>query len=277
MSRSLGQDEKWVELKLAIMQQPAGILAQGAANIDPGALTTDVYFLFGDQGGVNPDLLHDNGTRGTALVQLLTQELTDSCQVVGPLVAGGAMGGGPVPPEGPPPAVSTGTVNELPEIPSSYDMSGRNDSAYTTYKIETKVEVNPGILQAPIAGSPSSSTGGSSAPTSAIIRLHQPISRMVVSGYAECINGQPLLPRPQPTDPNYVLIQPWYLTPAYPITINDGQTPATRVDFLFTYAMLVPPDPTGPTITVGQLPWTTIPTAIASLGPDDFSDDILGI
>jgi hypothetical protein len=61
------------------------------------------------------------------------------------------------------------------------------------------------------------------------------------------------------------------------VILNDGVTPVTRVDFMFTYAMLTPPDPTSPTIIVGQLPWTTIPSGIATLNDADFSDQIMGI
>lgn len=275
VARSLGQKEKWVELQIGFYQQQTKQAFIG--NINIASLRYDVGEIFTSQGGVNPNLPNDFGTRGTAIGTLVAQRLTDACQgVEGPGASqGGAPTGNPPPPEGPPPSINVFTRDELPEITPSYSPDP-SPYPYTSYDLEMKYNTNTGIIQCPIAGprAQTSQSGASSRPTSAVFRTHQPMSTLTIVGTAERIGQMPLLPRPESTDRNLVL-KNFQIIPNAPTILNDAVTPVGRVTVYYEYAMLAPIDSQNPSLRVGVLPWTSIPIGTVDLTPDDFSDGII--
>lgn len=280
VSRSLGQNEKSVELTLAIQQTPSDQASIGNLRID--SLRIDVgqiYAALASQDGTNPSLLNDSGSRGSSVTEMVVAGLTSACQLFEIDDPDEGEITGTVPPHGPPPpSVFFRTDDIIPSYPSDYSIDAQSHP-YTQYKNELQYRNDTGLIQCPVAGpsqqsSSGSGSGSGSNPTSVVFRVRQPTSELIVTGVAERVGASPTLPAPVSTDDNFVLME-WNPVATSPSVLEDGVTPVVRLGYYYRYAMLAPLDPTSPTFSMGVLPWTTIPFGSSQMTPEDFSDGII--
>ena len=72
LARSLGMNDKWVELQIIFWQAPSDQLV--FANLNVGPLLVDIGDVFNQfvpqNEGIQPGLLNDDGSRGSAYVSL---------------------------------------------------------------------------------------------------------------------------------------------------------------------------------------------------------------
>lgn len=270
--RSLGSDDKWVELTIQVRQLTVKEAQVGG--LDLATMEFDVGAIFTPQGGVNPNLPNDTGSRGSSIAQLVVSGLLEACGTppeAGP--PGTGETGSPPPPQGPPPAVNVIPVETLPPFTTNYaDPPG--GAPITMYTMNMNWIVDTGLIQCPVAGGGPTGTGSGPPPTSAVFRLRQPTSQLIVEGECESLYSPPMLPTMDPNDTNVLLLE-GHVVPSSPVVVNDGVTAAYRVRFWYKFALLGAFDPTAPLLAMGKLPWTSLTFNSSFLTPDNFISGII--
>jgi hypothetical protein len=124
---------------------------------------------------------------------------------------------------------------------------------HLAYGCEAVFRWDTGLVQMPIAGNGGTSTLQAGVlpgnvppppkPTCAIIRLSQPCGVKVVTFRGVRQGQQVVIPAPDDSDPNCVLLNA-EVTQTAPAILDDAQTPRFEVRGTYVYALLIPVDGT---------------------------------
>jgi hypothetical protein len=122
---------------------------------------------------------------------------------------------------------------------------------HLAYGCEAVFRWDTGLVQMPIAGNGGTSTLQAGVlpgnvppppkPTCAIIRLSQPCGVKVVTFRGVRQGQQVVIPAPDDSDPNCVLLNA-EVTQTAPAILDDAQTPRYEVRGVYVYALLIPVD-----------------------------------
>ena len=146
--------------------------------------------------------------------------------------------------------IATVTVDNLiPAVDSSAKFIRGTDKLFTDYLITTHYEKSRHIYRMGIT-SPSKFQGDSVA----FIQLAAPTLLWICDWTASSINKQPEVPNPNPSDPNWVLLDDRY-EPASLALAPDGVTPLYRISGTYVYGHKNPDDFTPNNISFPCPPW----------------------
>lgn len=302
---SLGEDDKWVDVSITFMQYPVGnasTLGPGSLRLDP--VMSDVFdvmeSVFGDNAGRNPDLPNSAGTQGTAEITLMTAALKQACSDT--QASNAANNPEAAGPEAAPylPAINVQSTPPVNDRQSLYDGSSYNPSTqntptpYTHYRGSIEYEIMSHVLTCPTTGPPPNSGGGSSGnsggPSSgpgspqwgwpaAQFALSSPTGVLRVDFQAERIGATPKIPTIKPNQtPNgpQLTLNFYRIRNEMPEVWVDGSTKIYTVNGYYEFAMdKVPQD--GDAISMGALPWTTLPFEDQTIALSDNSGDGSGM
>jgi hypothetical protein len=167
------------------------------------------------------------------------------------------------------PPVSIWVQADPPTTSSSY-----SSSWHTDYKVDTSYSKNYQTMAGPVTGA---STGGGSSgedwPETEFMVLAAPTATKIVSWTAERFGRPPILPLPEPSDPNLVLLRTEVI-PAAPELMPDANSYVYRVSGIYLYGMRRARG-AGDSLPMGALPWTTLRFSESFLRESDYQSGII--